>query len=140
MVLALIVGCGHGNPLGRLAVSGRVTLDGIPLDRGSISFGTQSPDGVSSGAVIKNGAFEIPTAKGLPPGKYLVQITSPKLPPDKSGGGSGEPAAPGPLSESDHATAVGAERIAPAYNVESKIIVEVEAGKPCRFNFDTKSK
>jgi len=133
LLAAATAGCGSNNPRGRLAVSGRVTLDGTALDRGTIIFNTQAPNGVSSGAVIQRGAYSIPELKGLPPGKYLVRINSAALP-QNTQSGSGEVAAPGaPL-------AMGAERIAPRYNADSAIVVEVVAGRKASFDFDVKSK
>jgi hypothetical protein len=134
LLLATCVGCGSGNPLGRLAVNGKVTLDGAPLDQGTIEFSPEAANGVSSGANIKDGAYAISTTKGLPPGKYLVRINSllgsPAGQKDRPEG-----AAPGMGSLRPHI-----ERIAPTYNRESRIVVEVVAGQTAAFNFDTKSK
>src|SRR5688500_13010891 len=62
-LMLLLAGCGADSDRG--AVSGTVTLDGKPVENGSISFvpieGTQSP---SAGAVIGNGTYEIPRDKG----------------------------------------------------------------------------
>ena len=73
VLTAPIVGCSRGD--GRLAVSGSVTLDGQPLERGSVNFrpapGNQAP---SSGGTIDQGEFTLPTAHGLKPGEYLVTI------------------------------------------------------------------
>ena len=77
----------------------------------------------------QDGAYTIAAERGLPPGKYAVRINSGKR--DPATGPA--PVAPGPAPP-------GIERIAPAYNAESKIVVEVVAGKKAVFDFDTKSK
>ena len=43
-----------GNPLGRKAISGKITLEGTPLEQGRISFEPleKRKDGITSGAVI----------------------------------------------------------------------------------------
>ena len=60
---------------GRQEFSGTVTVDGVPLSRGSVSFrpvdGGQSG---SSGAIVEDGQFFVPAAKGLVPGKYTVTV------------------------------------------------------------------
>jgi hypothetical protein len=68
-----VPGCSGSS--GRLAVSGKVTLDGKPLDSGMISFrpaaGTSAN---SSGGQITDGSYVLPAQKGLKPGKYLVTV------------------------------------------------------------------
>jgi len=74
----LLLAGGCGDPLGRLPVSGSITLKGKPLTGGLISL--QPIDGsVSSGSMVKDGTFNIPQDKGLPPGKYRVRISAPDL-------------------------------------------------------------
>jgi hypothetical protein len=140
LLAAVTVGCGRGNPLGRQAISGKVTLDDALLDYGTIMFGPQAPGGVSSGAVVTNGMYSIPTSQGLPPGKYLVHIAStapnPKdtdRPADNASPEHKGMPGPGP------AGLPGIDRIAPAYNVQSKIVIEVVAGQEGKFNFDVSS-
>lgn len=66
-------GCSGGD--GRLAVSGTVSLDGQPLPDASISFRpAPGNDANGSGAVIRDGTFALPAAKGLKTGKYLVTV------------------------------------------------------------------
>ena len=56
-----------------------VTVDDAPLARGSISF---RPVDISratgSGATVLDGAFQVPAAKGLLPGKYVVTVQAVK--------------------------------------------------------------
>src|SRR5437868_15173667 len=73
-LMALIAGCGPANPLGRKALSGTVTLDGKPLERGAIEFHPLEEGGVQSGALISGGHYSIPAHQGATPGKYRVAI------------------------------------------------------------------
>ncbi len=133
LTLVVVGGCGQGNPLGRQAISGHVTFDGAPLDQGTISFSPEAKGSVGGGATVKDGAFSIPAAQGLPPGKYIVRINSTIR----------NPAAKSQLSSvptPNDPSGPGIERIAPAFNRASKIVVEVAAGGSSEFSFDAKSK
>jgi hypothetical protein len=115
---------------GRQAVSGKVTLEGQPLDDGQILFGPlDSQVGTSGGAGIKNGRYEIPREHGLKPGKYLVRITAgdgktPQL-------GDEEAAAPGGSTN-----IISVDRIPAEWNINSDKQVEVKADGSNEFNFD----
>jgi len=75
--LSVASGCGEPNPLGRRAVHGAVTFQGKPVDYGGIQFMPEDPQrGVSSGAMIEGGKYQIKTTDGLPPGSYKVMISS----------------------------------------------------------------
>ena len=130
VALFMLLGCGPRSD--RLEISGNVTLDGVPLDSGSIRFDSlKSQKLVVSGALIQNGEYLVPQEKGLLPGKYRVEVTSPDLdaPPvmvRDTPGGHGIPAAP--------------NRIPPEYNVNSQQTVEVTADGENRFVFDIVSK
>lgn len=82
--LVAIGGCGGGSEDGlpRQAVSGKVTLDGKPLERGVISFtpDAQATSPVTGGGVIADGAYAIPREQGLTPGKYKVSINASDAP------------------------------------------------------------
>lgn len=124
----LVSGCGTKNPLGRVPVHGAVTLDGAPLDFGSVTFSPRSGEGTSSGAVIVNGMYSIPQEKGLPPGDYLVRINASTTPPGSEN--KADATVPGPPAR---------ERIAPDFNVESDVKVTVVAGDEAVFDFNTAS-
>jgi len=134
LAVAALAGCGPGNPLGREPVSGRVTLDGTPLEFGNISFDPVTPTGgVRSGALITGGEYSIDTVKGLPPGKYKVRIFAAEAnPPDMQAPDGGE--LPAPAAELP-----GQSLIPPEYNVQSDIVCEVTAGGDNRFNFEIKT-
>src|SRR5687767_4430562 len=76
LFFAVVIGCGSSD--GRRAVSGTVTFQGKPLDRGTIDFYRTGEPTVAAGTLISDGRYEIPAEKGLLPGKYLVKIESPE--------------------------------------------------------------
>lgn len=130
--LLLLLGCGGGDPLGRKAISGTVTLNGSPVEQGNISF---EPDGggatTSSGSVIKAGKFAMAKDVGLPPGKYRVRVHVPK---------------PGTVMPEDTVTMPGeetpppAEMAPPEWNTKSTQTIEVKPDGPFEFSFEVISK
>ena len=74
---ALSSGCAKTD---RAAINGTVTLNGTPVEKGSITFrpqpGTASP---SAGANITSGKFSIAAEQGLLPGTFRVEITANRL-------------------------------------------------------------
>src|SRR5262245_47033662 len=129
LLVAALLGCGPGNPLGRKALSGTVTLDGSPLDGGTIEFHPLE-GGVQSGGLIHAGRYSIGADKGATPGKYRVQIAdsyeSPPLPPGHMPGDD-----PPPAFKS---------RVPPEWNSKSKQEIEIKKEGPFRFNFDIVTK
>jgi hypothetical protein len=117
----------------RLAVNGKVTLDGSLIEQGSVRFSSIGGEKIyATGAMIKDGEYHVPQSKGLPPGTYRVEITSPdaKGPLVTARAAPGEP--PGPPT--------ARERIPAEYNMNSKQTVELATGKENRFDFDIMSK
>ncbi len=70
-----LAGCG-GKYSGerRFPLSGKVTVDGQPMEHGLISFLPQGEGGRVCGGPITNGAYSIPTEMGATAGKYQVKI------------------------------------------------------------------
>ena len=130
-IAVLAGGCGPANPLGRKAVSGKITLNGAPLESGNISFFPKSDKGVSGGAVIVDGAYSIETEKGLPEGEYLVRIFA--AAPDTRAPDPNLP--PGPRTSPP-----GIDLIPPEYNTKSDQVVRVTAEGPNEFSFDIVTK
>lgn len=64
-------GCGNRKPV----VTGSVTLDGQPVERGAIQFFPASGDGQTAGTVIENGRYQTETS----PGPMKVVINAPKV-------------------------------------------------------------
>lgn len=72
----IAVGC-SGSHDGRVAVSGTVKLRNQPIKDGAIVlFEPLENQGTAGNATVTAGAFSIPPASGLKPGKYLVRITA----------------------------------------------------------------
>jgi hypothetical protein len=120
-----VSGCGPKSD--RLEVSGAVTLNGAPLDAGSIRFSSlESEKKYSSGAMIQNGQYLVPQSHGLPPGKYHVEINAPdpKAPPIMVSAKPGGPAIP-----------VAPNRIPPEYNRDSKQTIDVTQDGENHFEF-----
>ena len=132
--LTMMLGCGTRDPLDRQAVSGTVSLDGQPLDQGTIEFVPEAGgSGILSGGLISGGEFAIPADKGLPPGTYTVRISSG----DSNGANAGgsDVALPGDLQDVQPA----AERIPARYNVQSELTAEIVAGHNNRLSFELHS-
>jgi hypothetical protein len=124
--LVLLAGCGRENPLGRKAISGKVTLDGAALDQGNIEFHPMFEGGVQSGGRITSGSYSIPAHEGVLVGKYRVSISdfvpTPPLPP---GHMPGDPIPPSPKPK------VPAE-----WNSNSQHTVVVKKEGPFIFDFE----
>ena len=126
MLLIAALGCGPKSD--RLAVSGAVTLDGALLESGSIRFTSVGAEKLmTSGALIRAGAYDIPQDKGLRAGTYQVEISSP------------DEKAP-PILDKPSGMMMAPERIPPAYNVETKQTVEVTPDGDNEFNFNIVSR
>ena len=68
------VGCGQG-PSNRASVAGKVTVDGKPLEEGSIVFvPTEGTTGPTAGGRIRNGNYTIGSKKGPVVGTARVEI------------------------------------------------------------------
>ena len=76
LLLALVLGCGKREYTGprRMPLSGKVTVDGEPMQMGVISFLPQDETGRVSGGPIKDGSYSVPEAMGATAGKYRVEI------------------------------------------------------------------
>lgn len=133
LLLVALPACGPGNPLGRRPIDGRITLDGLPLESGHIQFTPQASGGVSGGAIIAQGIYRLETQKGLPPGKYHVQIFSPQQTPEAPSNAA-QPNGP------TGALRLGVELIPTKYNTATTLAAEVPSSGSTTFDFNLKSK
>ena len=120
VILVLVAsGCGGSN---RPSVYGQVTLDGQPLEQGSISFiPTGTTKGPLTGSIIAGGEYHIKSTSGPVIGQYKVEIRS-----SKSTGRQvplPSPAPPGTMIDEV------VELIPSRYNAESTLTAEVKAKK-----------
>jgi len=126
VVLAVnLIGCGPRTD--KLSLSGNVTLDGSPLDKGTIQFTTLGEGKLqSTGSAIQDGAYHIPAEKGLLPGTYRVELSSPdgNAPPVRVAAYPGGPTIP-----------VVPDRIPAEYNIDSSKSVEVTQDGDNQFDF-----
>lgn len=68
----MLSGC---NSHGDLKVRGNVTIDGKPVEMGTIHFSpAEDANARGVGAAISNGAFELQSDRGLSPGDYNVSL------------------------------------------------------------------
>lgn len=115
--LSPTIGCGPDTG-GRVGVSGNVTLQGEPLESGTIQF--VAADGSQmSGATITAGKYDIPAMQGLRPGKYTVRVSAVEEATDAA------PEAPG---DSTVADATNRELIPAEFNVNSTLSTEITSG------------
>jgi hypothetical protein len=80
LTLAGVVGCGDGRPR-RVAVAGRVTIDGQPLTTGNIRF-YPAANRAATAAIQPDGRFTLSTydfGDGCVPGKHPVSVMGSKL-------------------------------------------------------------
>jgi hypothetical protein len=125
VLLLAASGCGRSQT-GRMEVSGEVSLDGVALDQGVISFRDGAGELPSSEASIIAGVYRIPREKGLMPGLYKVAIDSA----DPSGATA---------SPTEYSMSIPVSRIPLKYNGESVLTAEVTKGGDNRFDFALES-
>jgi hypothetical protein len=72
----LIAGCTAGDGKPRVALEGRVTLNGKEIPNGLVSLIPSDPTGETAVAMIENGKYVIDSTAGPTPGKYKVLVES----------------------------------------------------------------
>ena len=73
LLMTFVAGCGESS--NEVEVSGKITIDGEPVPRGSISFVSADGEAPAGGGVIQDGTY---TAK-VPPGEKVVLVLGNKL-------------------------------------------------------------
>ena len=121
-------GCsGEGDDLPREPIAGKVTLDGKPLEHGTIRFEPASMQGTSTvvGAMIDGGSYSVPRAQGPVPGEYLVAINSTSDAPAAD-------EAPGAVKK-----LIATKDLVPEkYNAKSELKAHVKKGEDNTVNFE----
>ena len=124
-ILAMLLsccGCAQSNGPVRVAVAGKVTLDGTPIAEGTINLlpasGTKGP---TAGAPITDGLYAIAAAKGPCVGRYRVEIRGSK----KTGR---QVPAPGPKTSGLVVDEI-LEIVPKRYNAESTLEAELKPGQ-----------
>jgi hypothetical protein len=122
ILLTALLGCGHG---GRMSVEGTVTLDGQPLQKGSIQFNPlPGSTGPTAGGDIVNGKFAILPSGGPLAGHFQVQIKAVGL----TGRKVLDPRSNTMVDEY-------AQCLPARYNSDSELKAEVVANGPNHFDF-----
>jgi hypothetical protein len=126
-ILAVVQGC-EGVRSNTLAASGKVTLDGKPLESGQITFISLGDGGSRASAKIENGEFSIPPNFGVKAGEQLVQIEAYRK--------SNRPIQPSGLLTAEEAAKGAVEQYLPAkYNTQSQLKAQVQSGGDNFFEF-----
>jgi len=123
-VLLSLVGCGDSS--GQQLLEGTVTLDGVPLVNGHITFLPQrGTKGSTAGSKITEGDFSIPSKKSVFAGTFRVEITAL----GKTGKKVMDPMLGREVAQ--------VKQLIPArYNHNSELTVEVTESGPNRFEFN----
>lgn len=130
LAAALIAGCGGG--IQRAAVEGQVSLDGKPIQKGSIFFRPSGETkGMTAGGEIADGRYSLPAEKGPAVGGNLVEIYTdlrtgrkvPLVPGDPKAGMKDEVL----------------QAVAPRYNTQTTLHCEIAPGDNSH-NFEVTSK
>ena len=130
-IAACVAGCG-GPDDGRVEVAGTVKLKGKPIrDGAAVSFSALENQGTEANVPLSSGAFTLPRANGLKPGRYLVRVTLGDGRTAVNPTDSGAPPGPG------GGTNVISKELVPAdWNRNSKQQVTVTKDGPNTFDFD----
>jgi len=125
--LAACAGC--GKPLASL--EGTVTLDGQPVEQGSIVLLPVDGSGPTSGAGIENDKYRVALNAGIMPGQKTVQIIGIRK--------TGKQVEAGPPSPPGTMVDLVEQCVPDIYNTKSTLTVEVLAGQINQHDFDLKS-
>lgn len=130
LAATLVTGCSDSYD-GRMEVTGKVNLKGQPIQDGAIvMFEPLENQDTGGNVTTAGGAYTIPRAAGLKPGRYLVRVTA----------GDGKTAT-NPVNPDDPpgpgGTNIISKELVPAdWNVNSKKEITVTRDGPNTFDFD----
>ena len=126
----LVAGCSDTHD-GRMEVSGAVKLKGQPIKDGAIVlFEPLDNQDTGGNATVTGGAYAIPRAAGLKPGKYLVRVTA------GDGRTAVNPVDPNAPPGPGGTNIISRELVPANWNVTSKQQVTVTKDGPNKFDFD----
>jgi hypothetical protein len=127
----VFAGCGEADPFEHVGVSGKVTLNGEPLDGATITF-VPTVTGAGAHGQISAGTYKIGRSEGPGPGSYRIEISKNVA----SGRKIPDPEYPGKMMEETQ------NLIPPQYNINSDLKVDVknEAEQVFDFSIETKAR
>jgi hypothetical protein len=121
VLLACLVGCGQRD--GRIAISGTVSYDGQPVNKGIVTFVPADGKGPTAAATIVDGKYSVKVA----PGKKVVKIEGFKVTGQRH------------YNKNPNSPMVDQQEqiIPPCYNAKSELTREItSADKTCDFALD----
>lgn len=121
--VAMGSGCGGGQ-VAQSTISGKVTLDGQPVEAGTITFLPAAGDAPSGGGEIKGGTY----TASIPRGAHKVRINVPKVVGEKPSYGPGSPT-----------VKTYAESLPARFNTQTELKAEAK-GSTATQDFDLKTK
>jgi len=129
----VVMGCGGGSDgLDRQPVTGTVTLDGAPLETGTIRFLPESAEAsTETSTTIEGGAYAFGKDTGPVPGTYKVSISSVK--------GEAFEVPQGKMPGEVHPPPTK-DKVPASYNVKTNLTATVTAGHTAPIDFTLKSK
>ena len=125
LIFAGLLGCGTGNSIEVVRVTGRVTLDDQPLEKGLIQFLPTDGNGSSAASEIRQGEYQADVQVG----SKRIEVTSPKV----IGQQKAYDTPDSPVID------LLKERIPAEYNVQSQLKANVSRQQKS-FDFSLKSK
>ncbi len=131
-VFGLIItgGCGSSGAPETVLVSGTVTLDGVPVAQGMVTFKATGETEKTYAGKIKDGKFEFPSTVG----QKRVEINSE----EDVVGQKGVPGNPGDPVSAENPVILKKNIIPPKYNSSSDLEANVISAGPNSFTFDLK--
>lgn len=111
-IAGLSAGCGGG---GESTVTGTVSFDGKPIEKGSVTFVGTAPGGARAGAVVAGGQFQVKLA----PGTYKVEVSATKAAGTRKQKG---------FDGKDEVIELTEELIPDYYNVKTELTEEIKSG------------
>jgi hypothetical protein len=130
LMASAAAGCGVSDGLDRQAISGTVTWEGQPLERGAILFEPATNEsGTPVGSTIRAGNFAVARNQGPVPGLYFVRIYA----------SSGTQASP-TSGQTERTPRPMVERLPAAYNAQTELRASVIARGANQFRFELRAR
>lgn len=133
-ILIFSIGCSGTPRYPRVPVTGTVTLDGKPLEKGDIVFEPKGNLPTRASGTIQAGQFNFIAENGPVPGRYAVAIFGGPVDPDAAAKFEGDV-----IRTTDPIYQKIREKVPDKYNVKTTLEVEVRADGGNDFTFDLRS-